>query len=159
VVRSILTDQEHQPPRRAGKRRLQLAALAALIALPAVWLALRATSVSFFRDLCEDHARYVNAEAEVRSSEPQVIEEWFHNRTRFAIRVPVSMFQFSEDGVSLRALDRAIIDGAPVWQGSFQGYNLAAFTQRGMVYALVSDLRGSELLKLASEAHVQSRGY
>ena len=71
----------------------------------------------------------------------------------------VSLFEFSEEGVSLRGLNRSVIEGAPIWRGSFQGYNVAAFPQRGMIFVLVSDLRESELLELASEARVQSRGF
>ena len=192
VAKSILQDREQQTlgPREFGRRRLLLAVLAVLLVFPAVWLVFLAPSASFFDHICEDHARYLDAQAQVQASEPEVVEKWFRGKTTFAIQVPalesaqllggrlcflrgrqaalifyreagraVSLFQFSKEGVSLRALDRATIDGVPVWRGSFKGYNLAAFTQRGMVYVMVSDLRESELLRLVSEARIESRGY
>ncbi|MBI3698529.1 MAG: hypothetical protein HY238_27270 [Acidobacteria bacterium] len=61
--------------------------------------------------------------------------------------------------MNLAALDRWEVDGAPIWRASMKGYSLAAFEQRGVVYALVSDLRESELLELASAAQVKARGY
>ncbi len=71
----------------------------------------------------------------------------------------VSLFQLSGRGVSLSALKEAEIDGNALWRMSFKGYSLAAFEQRGVVYVVVSDLRESELLNLASAIQVKSRGY
>jgi anti-sigma factor RsiW len=71
----------------------------------------------------------------------------------------VSLFQFNGQGVSLRVLNRAEIDGDLLWRMSFKGYSLAAFEHRGIIFALVSDLRESELLELASAAQVRAKGY
>jgi len=72
---------------------------------------------------------------------------------------PVSLFATDARGLTLGALDRAEIDGVPLRRGSFQGYTVAAFEMRGVLYALVSDLRESELLQWASAAQVKSRGH
>ena len=72
---------------------------------------------------------------------------------------PVSFFQINRRDVSLAALERWEVDGAELWRGSFKGYSVAAFEQRGIVYVLVSDLRESELLQLASAARVKAQGY
>ena len=172
-------------------RRLALfAALVITVVIPAVWLTWDEPSVSFFSNMCQDHARYLNGQADVQSAEPEVVEIWLRQQTEYAIQVPsledttllggrlchlrekpaalvfyrkrerpVSLFQFSENGVNLGALNRSVIEGAPIWRGSFHGYNLAAFPQRGLIFVLVSDLRESELLELASEARAQSRGF
>jgi len=173
-----------------GRRRVLTAALVALVLLPAGWLAYRFSSQRFFEGVCEDHAKYLNADSQVRSPDPSVIESWFRDKTEFAVRVPaferaslvggrlcflkkrkaalifyrkhdrtVSLFQFNGAGLSLRALDRAVIDGVPIWRASFKGYSLAAFQHRGLIYVLVSDLRESELLEMASAAQMESRGY
>ncbi len=72
---------------------------------------------------------------------------------------PVSLFQINRRDVSLAALQRWEVDGADVWRGSFKGYSIAAFEQRGILYVLISDLRESELLRLASAARVRMQGY
>ncbi|MBI1786540.1 MAG: hypothetical protein HYR60_03175 [Acidobacteria bacterium] len=72
---------------------------------------------------------------------------------------PVSLFQINRRDLSLAALDRWEVDGAAVWRASFKGYSVAAFEQRGVVYALISDLRESELLRLASAARAEAQGY
>lgn len=170
-----------------GRRRLAaVAAAAVIVAVPAAWLAYRASSQQFFETVCEDHARYRNAESEFRASDPAAIERWFDDRAGFGVRVPalanaevvgarlcflkkrkaalvfyrkrgrtVSLFQFSGRGLTLRALEGAVIDGAPLWRMSYKGFNLAAFEDRGLFFVLVSDLRESELLQLASAARVE----
>ena len=72
---------------------------------------------------------------------------------------PISLFQINSRDVSLAALDRWEVDGAELWRASFKGYSVAAFEQRGVVYILISDLRESELLRLASAARVKAQGY
>src|SRR5215831_13754780 len=62
----------------------------------------------------------------------------------------VSLFQKNASGINLYSLDHEVIDGRSIWRGSFDGYNLAAFEDRNVVYVLVSDLRESELLEMAS---------
>lgn len=72
---------------------------------------------------------------------------------------PVSMFQLSAKDVSLAGLDRSVIDGSPFWRMSYKGYALAAFEQRGVVFVLVSDLRETDLLQMASMARIRSAGF
>lgn len=64
----------------------------------------------------------------------------------------VSLFEFSQSGVSLSALDRTVLDGSPIWHKSFNGYSLVAFESRGVVTVLVSDLPEGELVPLALAA-------
>ncbi len=64
----------------------------------------------------------------------------------------VSLFELSEAGVSLSALNRTVIDGTPIWHQSFNGYSLVAFANRGVITVLVSDLQEGELLPLALAA-------
>ena len=175
--------------RRRPWRKIAVAALAAAV-LAAAWVGYRVPSERFFRALCEDHAHYLDAQSQVRSSDPSALEAWFRERVGFSLRVPtfesgeliggrlcffrqrkaalvfyrkngkpVSLFATGARGLTLGALDRAEIDGVPLWRGSFQGYTVAAFEMRGVLYALVSDLRESELLQWASAAQVKSRGY
>src|SRR5262249_54711587 len=149
--------------------------------VPAAWLAYRNRSAGIFREACLDHGKYLNAESEIPSSNPAVIESWFRSKTDYAVRVPpfesaelvgarlcflkqrkaalvfyrkpgrtVSLFQFDASGINLRSLDHEVIDGRSIWRGSFSGYSLAAFEDRNVVYVLVSDLRESELLEMAS---------
>jgi hypothetical protein len=170
---------------QAQRRRAIVATLIAAVALAAAWLIYRLPSQRLFQTIVEDHARYLNADSQVRSPDPAAIESWFRNKTDFGVRVPalesaelmgarlcflkqrkaalvfyrkrgrtVSLFQFDSSGVSLLALDQAVIDGVPIWRTSFHGYSLAAFRHRGVIYVLVSDLRESELLELASAAEL-----
>jgi anti-sigma factor RsiW len=67
----------------------------------------------------------------------------------------VSLFQLDASGISLRSLDHEVIDGRSISRGSFGGYSLAAFEDRNVAYVLVSDLRESELLEMASAAQSQ----
>jgi hypothetical protein len=69
---------------------------------------------------------------------------------------PVSLFQFSATGISLRSLERWVVDAAPVWRRSWRGYSVLAFQDRGVISTLVSDVRESELLELASAARSRS---
>jgi anti-sigma factor RsiW len=162
----------------------------ALAAGTALWLAFRAPSWLLVQALCEDHAKYLSADAQVRSSDSARMESWFRGQTGFSVRVPafsdaellggrlcflrgrkaalafyrkndrpVSLFQLQARDASLAALDRREVHGAELRRVSWKGYSLAAFEQRGVVYALVSDLAESELLELAAAAQVKARGY
>lgn len=72
---------------------------------------------------------------------------------------PVSLFEFSGSALQLAALDRAVVDGQPMRKMSYKGFALAAFEHRGVTWVLVSDLRESELLELASAAQIRARGH
>ncbi|MFN8006802.1 MAG: hypothetical protein U0V70_07235 [Terriglobia bacterium] len=154
------------------------------------WFSYWWSSQQLFRTVLEDHARYLQAQSQVNSSNPEEIESWFRDKTDFGVRVPavdsaqllggrlcflkkrkaalvfyrkegrtVSLFQLNARGISLAALKQAEIDGSILWRTSSQGYSLAAFEQRGVLFVVVSDLRESELLNLASAMQVISHGY
>jgi anti-sigma factor RsiW len=187
-VAGMIERHELVAPRRTRRRVVAAGVLLALA--PGLWVASHFRSKLLFRAMCEDHAKYINAESQLRSSETAQIESWFRDKTDFSVRVPVltnadvvggrlcflrgrkaalvlyrhqsrpvSLFQLNSRDVSLTALDRSEVDGAPIWRASWKGYSLAAFEQRGVVYALVSDMRESELLEMASAAQIKARGY
>ena len=170
------------------RRAAFVAAGLALTAAPAAWLVYKNRSAGIFREACLDHGKYLNAESQIPSSNPTVIESWFRSQTDYAVRIPsfesaellgarlcflkqrkaalvfyrkrgrtVSLFQMDASGINLRSLNHEVIDGHSIWRGSFVGYGLAAFEDRSVVYVLVSDLRESELLEMASAA--QSQGF
>ena len=180
-------NEARKPSRRGRGIAGGVLALAGSVAL---WLAYLVPSQLFFRELFEDHAKYLNGESQVASRGPSDIESWFRGKTDFNVRVPtfenasplggrlcflrgrkaalvfyrkdgrpVSLFQFDEKGIHLLALHRSEIDGVPVWRTSWKGYSLVAFEHRGVVYALVSDLREGELLDLAAAARLKAQGY
>jgi hypothetical protein len=182
--------EKHQRIPSQRMRRWVVAAALMLALAPVLWLAFHFRSRLLFQAMCEDHARYLNAESQLRSSDTAQIESWFRDKTDFGVRVPmldntdlqggrlcllrgrkaalifyrrqsrpVSLFQLNGRDVSLAALDRWEVDGGPIWRASWKGYSVAAFEQRGVVYALVSDLRESELLELTSAARIRARGY
>lgn len=189
VTRVIVRHQAGQSRNLMTRRRAALAAaVLASAAVPAIWLTYKNHSAGIFQEACLDHGKYLNAESQIPSSNPMVIESWFQNKTDYAVRVPsfesadllgarlcflkqrkaalvfyrnrgrtVSLFQMDASGINLRSLEHEVIDGHSIWRGSFAGYSLAAFEDRNVVNVLVSDLKESELLEMASAA--QSQGY
>ena len=188
VARMIERQQAADSGKPITRRAALVAAGLALTTVPAAWLVYRNHSVGIFREACLDHEKYLDAESQIPSSNPTVIESWFRSKTEYAVRVPlfetadllggrlcflkqrkaalvfyrkrgrtVSLFQMDASGINLRSLDHEVIDGRSIWRGSFAGYNVAAFEDHNVVYVLVSDLRESELLEMASTA--QSKGY
>ena len=178
-----------EPRTRWGRRRWVAAAVLVVAGGTGWWLASFLPAQFFFRELCEDHAKYLSAGSQVASEGRADIEAWFRGKTDFSVRVPnfenaeplggrlcflrgrkaalvfyrkrgrpVSLFQFDERGVNLRALTRWDVDSAPLWRTSWKGYSLVAFRDRGVIYALVSDLRESELLDLAAAARESAKG-
>ncbi|MGH9674249.1 MAG: hypothetical protein ACRD44_13795 [Bryobacteraceae bacterium] len=187
-VAGMIEKHQRVPSQRIRRRVVAAGILLALA--PGLWLASYFRSQLLFQAMCEDHAKYINTESQLRSSETAHIESWFRDKTDFSVRVPaldnaeivggrlcflrgrkaalvsyrhqsrpVSLFQLNGRDVSLTALDRWEVDGAPIWRASWKGYSLAAFEHRGVVYALVSDVRESELLDMASAAQIKARGY
>lgn len=63
---------------------------------------------------------------------------------------PVSLFELNASEISLRALQHSVIDASEVWHDSLNGYSVVAVRKQGVVSILVSDLRESDLLGLAS---------
>src|SRR5260370_40178090 len=136
-------------------------------------------SQGLFQEICQDHAKYLDAQSQLPSSDPAAIESWFRDKAEFRVHVPtleradllgsrlcflkrhkaalifyrkegraVSLFELSEAGVSLSALNRMVIDGSPIWHESFSAYSLVAFENRGVVTVLGSDPVESDLLQL-----------
>jgi hypothetical protein len=167
------------------RRRVLIASAAAVltVAFSLSWLASRMPSQVLFQEMCTDHAKYLDAQSQLPSSDPAAIESWFRDKAEFRVHVPtldsadllggrlcslkghraalifyrkqgrpVSLFELSQSGVSLSALDRSVIDGSPIWHKSFNGYSLVAFENRGVVTVIVSDLQEGELLPLALAA-------
>jgi len=42
----------------------------------------------FFQDVCQDHMRYLQGQAQVASDRPSEIESWFRGKAEFAVTVP-----------------------------------------------------------------------
>src|SRR5262249_34833311 len=94
-LRERIAGMIEQHPARRSRRGAFLrhyspltAALVVLVLLPAGWLVYRISSQRFFEGVCEDHAKYLNADSQVRSPDPSVIECWFRDKAEFAVRVP-----------------------------------------------------------------------
>ena len=69
---------------------------------------------------------------------------------------PISLFELSSSEVNLQALKHSVIDATEVWHDSINGYSLVAIQKQGVVSILVSDLRESDLLGLASAVRSDS---
>jgi hypothetical protein len=54
----------------------------------AAWWAHDRSSQRFFGEVFEDHARYLDAQSQLPSSDPAVIESWFRDRAEVDVRVP-----------------------------------------------------------------------
>ena len=170
-------------PRNRRQVLVVAASIVLTLGLGGLWLASRMPSQALFHEMCADHAKYLDAQSQLPSSDPAAIESWFRDKAEFRVNVPtlertdllgsrlcflkrhkaalifyrkegraVSLFELSEVGVSLSALNRTVIDGSPIWHQSFNGYSLVAFANRGVITVLVSDLQEGELLPLALAA-------
>ena len=85
IQRKQLADSGSPITRRAAL----VAAGLALAAIPAAWLAYNSHSSGIFREACLSHAKYANAESQIPSSNPTVIESWFQSKTEYDVRVPL----------------------------------------------------------------------
>jgi len=185
MARLIKRHRSAKIPLLNTRRRVLMASAVAvlIVAFSVLWLASKMPSQVLFQEMCADHAKYVDAQSQLPSSDPAAIESWFRDKAEFRVHVPileradllgsrlcflkrhkaalifyrkegraVSLFELSEAGVSLSALNRTVIDGSPIWHQSFNGYSLVAFENRGVITVLVSDLQEGELLPLALAA-------
>ena len=76
-------------PEKSWSRPGWVAAMALLVAgSTALWLAYFLPSKFFFRELCEDHAKYLAGDSQAPSSGNSEIESWFRGKTDFSVRVP-----------------------------------------------------------------------
>jgi len=85
--------QKHRaalPLRHFRAKRLLYAAsvlllLAAALVVPSLY---RLPSEQFFQEVCADHAKYLGAESQLRSSDPAQVESWFHDKAAFGVAAP-----------------------------------------------------------------------
>src|SRR5437867_6774701 len=65
---------------KTRRQALVAAAVVVLtIGLGGLWLALRAPSQGLFQEMCADHAKYLDAQSQLPSNDPAVIESWFRD--------------------------------------------------------------------------------
>src|SRR5260370_32778677 len=64
------------------------AAVFAILAAPSLWIYSRLHSASFFEEVCADHSKYLQAQAQLVSGDPRQIEAWFRDKAEFGIHVP-----------------------------------------------------------------------
>lgn len=81
--------EQRRPPAIYRRRHWLVATAAAVMAicLGAVWL-LTTPSQDLFREMCADHAKYLDARAQLASGDPAAIEAWFRDKAEFRVRVP-----------------------------------------------------------------------
>lgn len=72
----------------AGQMRKSAAAAAVVVAGLATWWLYHMPSQSFFEEVCNDHAKYLDAQSQLPSSDPTTIESWFRDRAEVSVRVP-----------------------------------------------------------------------
>ena len=74
------------------KTRRQVLVAAAIVVLTlglgGFWLTSRAPSQALFQEMCADHAKYLDAQSQLPSSDPVVIESWFRDKAEFRVHVP-----------------------------------------------------------------------
>jgi anti-sigma factor RsiW len=161
------------------------------IILTVVFLILIATSIFYFissnqqgdqslvSQLAEDQIANIPEAAQILSSEPRNIEDWFRGKVDFVVKVPelrgtkliggrlcriknnrVALLFYEKDGkpISLFVMDNSVADlssiakveihGKKLHYQSEKGCNLMFWREKGVVYALVSDIQREELMRL-----------
>jgi anti-sigma factor RsiW len=126
--------------------------------------------------LAEDHITNIPEAAQILSSEPRYIEDWFMGKVDFVVKVPelrgakliggrlcrvennrIALLFYKKDGkpISLFVMDDSMADigkveiqGKNLYHQSEKGCNLIFWWEKGVVYALVSDIRREELARL-----------
>src|SRR5215469_2478820 len=79
--------EEHRSPAPSLSRRFLPAAGAVvlLLGLGAIWFATRMPTQELFREMCLDHAKYLDAQSQLPSSDPAAIEAWFRDKAEFRV--------------------------------------------------------------------------
>lgn len=126
--------------------------------------------------LAEDHITNIPETAQILSSEPRSVEDWFRGKVDFMLKVPelrgatlrggrlcriknsrIALLFYEKDKktISLFAMDDSLADigkveiqGKNLYHQSEKGCNLIFWREKGIVYALVSDIRREELVRL-----------
>ncbi len=74
------------------KRRRQVLVVAAAVVLTlglgGLWLTSRMPSQTLVNEICADHAKYLDAQSQLPSSDPAAIESWFRGKAEFRVHVP-----------------------------------------------------------------------
>ncbi len=161
------------------------------IILIVVFLILIATSIFYFissnqqgdqslvSQLAEDHITNIPEVAQILSSEPRNVEDWFRGKVDFVVKVPelrgtkliggrlcriknnriallfyekdkkpISLFVMDNSVADLSSIGKVEIQGKKLYQQSEKGCNLIFWREKGVVYALVSDIQREELMRL-----------
>jgi hypothetical protein len=75
--------------RRVSRRFLTAAATVVLVfGLGVTWFATREPA-QLFQEMCLDHAKYLDAQSQLPSSDPAAIEAWFRDKAEFRVHVPI----------------------------------------------------------------------
>ncbi len=81
-------DATLRSPRNRRKALAVAAAIVLTLGLGGLWLASRAPSQALFQEMCADHAKYLDAQSQLPSSDPAAIEFWFRDKAEFRVHVP-----------------------------------------------------------------------
>ena len=72
----------------AGKIMKTAAAAAVVVVGLASWWLYHVPSQHFFEEVCNDHAKYLDAQSQLPSSDPASIENWFRDKAEVGVHVP-----------------------------------------------------------------------
>jgi anti-sigma factor RsiW len=75
-------------PRTRRKVLMVAAAIVLTLGMGGLWLASRTPSQALFQEMCADHAKYLDAQSQLPSSDPAAIESWFRDKAEFRVHVP-----------------------------------------------------------------------
>ena len=132
--------------------------------------------------LAQDHITNIPEAAQILSSEPISVEDWFRGKVDFMVKVPelrgatlrggrlcriknhriallfyekdkkpISLFIMDDSLADLSSIGKAEIHGKKVHYQSEKGCNLIFWREKGVLYAMVSDMRQEELIHLIPE--------
>jgi anti-sigma factor RsiW len=90
MARLVEKHRASDTPLLKTRRQALVAAAAAVltISLGGLWLASRAPSQGLFQEMCADHAKYLDAQSQLPSNDPAMIESWFRDKAEFRVHVP-----------------------------------------------------------------------
>lgn len=82
--------EQHRTEATSRPRKMFPAVAAIVLAagLGAVWFVWNAPSRQLFQEMCQDHAKYLDAQSQLPSSDPSAIELWFRDKAEFRVHVP-----------------------------------------------------------------------
>jgi len=72
----------------AGQMRKTAAAAAVVVVGLTTWWLYHVPSQRFFEEVCNDHAKYLDAQSQLPSSDPASIETWFRDKAEVGVHVP-----------------------------------------------------------------------